>query len=114
MKILCDSCTTECLMIKGCPNNLFNKYMKPYKELLEDKYGQDSFNDEFLIDAASAESIHQKSLVSYRDRLDDIISAVEEFKLDAKINPLSVDYELLETILNFICDNTKTIFNEKS
>lgn len=85
--------------------------MKTYKELFEETYGDDSFNDDFLIDAISAEAVHQKSLVAYRDKLDNIIGAVEEFKLDMKINPLSADYDSLESILNFICDNTKLFFN---
>lgn len=86
--------------------------MKTYKELFEDCYGEGSFNDDFLIDAKSAESIHQKSLVAYRDKLDEIIEAVEMFKLDIKTNPLTVDSESLECILNFVCDNTKTFFNK--
>jgi hypothetical protein len=33
--------------------------MKTFKELFESSYGEDSFNDEFLIDAISANGIHE-------------------------------------------------------
>lgn len=84
--------------------------MKTYKELFEDSYGDDSFNDDFLIDAISAESIHQKSLVSYRDKLDEIIDVVQMFKQDMGINPLSADYDSLNSIMDFVIDNTSTLF----
>lgn len=88
--------------------------MKTFKDLFENAYGEDSFNDEFLIDAKSAAGIHEswefKFLKKLKEMADDN-GYIHTNVISQIINQFDKIYQVKHETLGYWYDITEEEYN---